>query len=87
MHIADQTRTPSEPPPKTPSVPPLVQCSIDRGARSLDEYLAEIEHCEVLLALEAAGQNATQAAKLLGISYRSMRYRLENFGIVIEKAV
>lgn len=69
-------------PPEIPSAPPPAQCSIsERGTKSLDDYLAEIERREVLLALEATGRNAAQAAKLLGISYRSMRYRLENLGI------
>lgn len=59
----------------------IPEVSRARGPMSLDDYLREIERREVLLALEAAGRNAAEAARLLGVSYRSLRYRLENLGI------
>ncbi|MGB6280308.1 MAG: helix-turn-helix domain-containing protein [Syntrophobacteria bacterium] len=35
----------------------------------------------ILQALEKANQNKTHAAKLLNISYDSLRYQLKKFGI------
>ncbi len=48
----------------------------EEGCR-LDEVLDEVERRLVIAALERAGGVRTQAAKLLGISFRSLRYRLE----------
>ncbi|MBT8152170.1 MAG: sigma-54 dependent transcriptional regulator [Gammaproteobacteria bacterium] len=53
------------------------------GARtgSLDDYLETIEKREIMQALESCRWNRTEAAKLLGISFRSLRYRLNKLGI------
>ncbi|TQV82990.1 sigma-54-dependent transcriptional regulator [Aliikangiella coralliicola] len=48
-----------------------------RSGLSLDEYLEKIEIQEIMKALEEANGNKTQAAKLLGISFRAMRYKLK----------
>jgi two-component system response regulator PilR (NtrC family) len=48
---------------------------------SLDEIVGEIEKNFLLKALERTGGNKTEAAKLLKISFRSLRYRLEKYGI------
>ncbi len=48
---------------------------------SLDEYLAEIEKEILLQALEKDRWNKTNAAKTLGISFRSFRYRLSKLGL------
>ena len=50
-----------------------------RGA-GLDDFLADIERILISQALDASGGNATRAAELLGISFRSMRYRLDKLG-------
>ncbi len=47
----------------------------------LDRILSKIEHAYVKRAIEESGGNKTKAAKLLGINARSIRYRLEKFGI------
>ncbi len=47
----------------------------------LDSALHEIERKRIVAALEQAGGNKTAAAKLLGISFRSLRYRLEKLGL------
>ena len=39
------------------------------------------ERSLILRALERTGDNRTEAARLLGISFRSMRYRLSKLGI------
>jgi len=43
--------------------------------------LDELEKDLILQALEKADHNKTQAAKLLNISYDSLRYQLKKFGI------
>ncbi len=48
---------------------------------TLDERLALHEKEYITEALEATGWNRTKAAKLLGISFRSLRYRMEKLGI------
>jgi len=59
-------------------------CSWDafkRSGVSLDHWLARIESALLRQALDEKGGNATKAAKLLGISFRSMRYRLQKLGM------
>lgn len=48
---------------------------------SLDEYLEDIERTILLDALELSRWNRTEAAKKLGISFRSIRYRLKKLGL------
>mgnify|MGYP003524570315 FL=1 len=47
----------------------------------LPEYLEDIEKREILKALEKANNNKTAAAKLLGVSFRTLRYRLIKLGL------
>jgi two-component system response regulator PilR (NtrC family) len=58
---------------------------VDRGPLSskypLPEYLDRIEKQVLLEALEQTGFNRTAAAKLLGLTFRTMRYRMERLGI------
>ena len=51
------------------------------GQATLQEYLDEVERSILEQALAATKYNRTQAAKLLGISFRSMRYRLDRLEI------
>ncbi len=48
---------------------------------ALEEYLETIERQAILNALEQTGNNKTAAAKLLGITFRAMRYRLKKLGL------
>ena len=48
---------------------------------SLDDHLEEIEKEILIETLEQARWNKTEAAKKLGISFRSIRYRLEKLGL------
>ncbi len=48
---------------------------------SLDSYLDTVERQTILEALEKTRWNKTAAAKLLGISFRALRYRLEKLGM------
>ena len=47
----------------------------------LQEYLDQIEREQILKALELTRFNKTAAAKVLGITFRSLRYRLDRLGI------
>lgn len=51
------------------------------GHTQLQDYLDEIEQQILIQALEYTKYNRTQAAKILGISFRSMRYRLDRLSI------
>ena len=47
----------------------------------LDEVMEEIERRFLVRALEQTGGNLTQAAKLLGMSYRSIRYKVKKLHV------
>lgn len=47
----------------------------------LEDYLQDIERREILAALDSTLWNRTAAAKRLGMSFRSLRYRLKKLGI------
>ena len=49
--------------------------------QTLDTYIEDIEKKMLEDALEKARYNKTRAAELLGISFRSFRYKLKKFGI------
>jgi two-component system response regulator PilR (NtrC family) len=51
------------------------------GKESLDDYLERVERATIEKALTQTHQNKTAAAKLLGISFRALRYKLEKLGI------
>jgi two-component system response regulator PilR (NtrC family) len=51
------------------------------GKRPLQEYLDRLEKEAILEALEETRFNRTAAAKLLGITFRALRYRMERLGI------
>ena len=48
---------------------------------ALDSVLDDIEKQKIIEALEKTRWNKTAAAKLLGISFRALRYRLEKLGL------
>ncbi|WP_286788381.1 MULTISPECIES: sigma-54 dependent transcriptional regulator [unclassified Pseudomonas] len=48
---------------------------------NLEDYLEEIERKLIMQALEETRWNRTAAAERLGLSFRSMRYRLKKLGI------
>jgi two-component system response regulator PilR (NtrC family) len=52
-----------------------------RGEETLDDYLNRLERQAILEALQKCDGNRTAAARLLGVTFRSMRYRLERLGI------
>ena len=57
-----------------------VQAPMGTGME-LESYLVDIEKKVILEALEKTRWNKTAAAKVLGISFRALRYRLEKLGL------
>ncbi len=63
------------------------EAALDEGSREpgakwpLQDYLDRIEREAIQEALEKTRYNKTAAAKLLGITFRALRYRLERLGI------
>jgi len=53
----------------------------DGVPRSLPDYLDRIEREAIRQALEKTGQNRTAAARLLGITFRALRYRMQRLEI------
>jgi two-component system response regulator PilR (NtrC family) len=55
--------------------------NIEEAFGSLEEFLESIEREVLTTALERARWNKTNAAKLLGISFRALRYRLKKLNL------
>ena len=53
----------------------------DPRTMQIQDYLDQVERSIIEQALQQTRYNRTQAAKLLGISFRSMRYRMERLDI------
>jgi len=66
-------------PPEVVEVTASIEGS--EGKWPLQEYLDRVEREAILEALEKTRYNRTAAAKLLGITFRAMRYRMERLGI------
>ncbi|WP_083300807.1 sigma-54 dependent transcriptional regulator [Jeongeupia sp. USM3] len=47
----------------------------------LQDYLDRVEKQAILEAIDKTGGNRTQAAKTLGVTFRSLRYRMDRLGI------
>jgi two-component system response regulator PilR (NtrC family) len=52
-----------------------------RHNKNLEDYIEEIEIQEISKALELTHNNKTAAAKVLGISFRALRYRIKKLGL------
>ena len=66
----------------TPAAKAPEQTSLnERGEQALDEYLEDIEKIEIEKALEKTRWNRTEAAKLLKVSFRTIRYKMKKLGI------
>jgi len=52
-----------------------------RHDKNLEQYIEEIEIQEITNALELTNNNKTAAAKVLGISFRALRYRIKKLEI------
>lgn len=58
-----------------------VEIGARSGKYSLPDHLDQVEKQALLAALEQTRFNRTAAAKLLGLTFRTMRYRMERLGI------
>lgn len=68
--------------PETPNTPPdLLPSTEQTGDTALEPFLNSIEKDAIVNALKQTNQNRTAAAKLLGITYRAMRYKLKKLGL------
>jgi two-component system response regulator PilR (NtrC family) len=67
----------------TPAAPPT---ELPAEGVDLDRLLSDYERGWVLRALEQTAGIRKRAAALLGISFRSFRYRLEKLGIDIDRS-
>lgn len=61
--------------------PPLPSVGAAGSKYPLQEYLDQTERTAILEALEQTRYNKTAAARVLGVTFRSLRYRLERLGI------
>lgn len=66
------------------SAPTPSLVTLPEGGCELDAVLGELERRLILEALERTGGVRMQAAKLLGITFRSLRYRLHKLGLASE---
>jgi two-component system response regulator PilR (NtrC family) len=55
--------------------------SLPEDGIKLDDILSEVERRLLVEALERTGGMRTAAAKLLGVTFRSLRYRLDKYGL------
>lgn len=62
-----------------PSLPPAADSPDTKYP--LQDYLDQMERAAILEALEQTRFNKTAAARVLGVTFRSLRYRLERLGI------
>ena len=60
---------------------PALGCGESLSGETLDDHLNRVERQAILDALAKTGFNRTAAARLLGITFRSLRYRIERLGI------
>ena len=74
LHLSSPERMPSDSMLGDIARPPS-------GRYSLPDYLDEVERQALLAALEQTAFNRTAAAKRLGLTFRTMRYRMERLGI------
>jgi two-component system response regulator PilR (NtrC family) len=63
------------------SAPAPLPAAAATGGAALGEHLEEIERDAIIKALEKTRYNKTAAAKLLGMSFRALRYRVKKLGI------
>ncbi len=60
---------------------PTTSPAVDVGDLALDAQVDHIQRDAIIKALEQARYNKTAAAKLLGITFRALRYRIKKLGI------
>jgi two-component system response regulator PilR (NtrC family) len=66
---------------RAPAETPNIAAAPATSGGALGEQLEDIERDAILKALEKTRYNKTAAAKLLGMSFRALRYRIKKLGI------
>jgi two-component system response regulator PilR (NtrC family) len=83
LHLDQQTHGGSN--DKHPNLPSYLDqekvAAAFKMGDSLEDYLTDIERQAILKALDETRWNRTAAAKKLGMSFRSLRYRLKKLGL------
>ena len=81
--VSDATENERAAPPAETTAPTgrPVRVSDDGIPESLPDYLDQIEREAIQRALEKTRFNRTAAARLLGITFRALRYRMQRLGI------
>jgi len=64
-----------------PGPSPAVTTPLELSDAALDAQVEHIEREAIVKALEQTRYNKTAAAKLLGITFRALRYRIKKLGI------
>jgi two-component system response regulator PilR (NtrC family) len=65
-----------------PATPPATAGpDADSGSAALGERLEDLERDAIIRALEQTRYNKTAAARLLGVTFRALRYRIKKLGI------
>jgi len=67
--------------PITPDTNTDILSAEQTAETALEPFLSSVEKEAIVHALKQTNHNKTAAAKLLGISYRAMRYRLKKLGL------
>jgi two-component system response regulator PilR (NtrC family) len=67
--------------PTPASGPKSGLADLDKGAVNLEKIVGDIEREYIIKALEKTGGVKKKAAELLGISFRSIRYRIAKYSI------
>ncbi len=65
----------------SPGAAPVTAAPVPPGPVPLEPYLDNMEKEVILQALERTRYNKTAAAKLLGLTFRQLRYRLKKLGL------
>ena len=78
---AEHIRLRSNARPSTPEAPAPAGIVAAEGSTALGSQLESIERDAIIKALEKTRYNKTAAAKLLGMSFRALRYRIKKLGI------
>ena len=66
--------------PKVANTEVAIQNTVGPGEK-LGDALEDIERDAIVRALEQTRYNKTKAAQLLGMTFRSLRYRIKKLGI------
>ena len=74
-------RAASRTPVETSTAPPVAARAPAESSADLGTQLEDIERDAIIKALEKTRYNKTAAAKLLGMTFRALRYRIKKLGI------